>query len=308
MKRRSVVVLCTLAFAVGVAGFSWAAPAQAGPAPGGPPPGSFALSGQAARDFQVPADAVAVRSWHAASGATATRYQQVVDRATVLGAQITVIRDAGGTARSVVGAYFPGLRAKGAVTLSPARARQAVEREIGSGGRWRTQLRLDPATGARFYEVQSLRDDSRPVRWIDAATGGVRKAFDAIVHGDGIGVKGDTKTVDSRPKSGGGFELVSPDERRATYDAGNKQQRGPLMTDADDHWDLLRASWRSPDQRPGVDAHQYADVVDDFYADTFQRDSIDDAGMQIISTVHFANRYCNASRALRTRNSWSTGT
>ncbi len=143
-------------------------------------------------------------------------------------------------------------------------------------------------------EVQSLRDDSRPVRWIDAATGGVRKAFDAIAHGDGIGVKGDIKTVDSRPAAAGGFELVSPDGPRASYDAANKVARGNLMVDADDHWDLTRASWHSPDQRPGVDAHEYADVVDDFYGATFGRDSIDDAGMQIISTVHFANRYCNA--------------
>jgi Zn-dependent metalloprotease len=132
------------------------------------------------------------------------------------------------------------------------------------------------------------------VRWIDASGGAVRKAYDALASGDGTGVKGDSKSVDSRPAAGGGFELASPDGRRSTFDAGGKQVRGTLMVDADDHWNLIQPSFRSPDQRPGVDAHYYADVVDDFYGSTFQRDSIDDNGMPIISTVHFANRYCNA--------------
>ena len=36
----------------------------------------------------------------------------------------------------------------------------------------------------------------------------------------------------------------------------------------------------SPGQAAGVDAHYYANVVDDFYGDTFGRNSIDDTGMQ----------------------------
>jgi hypothetical protein len=43
-----------------------------------------------------------------------------------------------------------------------------------------------------------------------------------------------------------------------------------------------------------VDAHYYAGVVDDFYADVFGRNSLDDQGMQLRSVVHFGRRYCNA--------------
>jgi Zn-dependent metalloprotease len=286
-----VIVLSLLATVIGIG--TSPAGARDGAADGGAG-GSFALSGQAARDFRVPSDAVPVRSWNDASGRAVTRYQQMVDGASVFGGQITVTRDASGANFTAVGAYFPGLRAKNTDSVGATRARGIVEREVGRGGQWRTTLRLDPATASLFYEVQSLRADSRPVRWIDASSGAVRKAFDALAHGDGTGVKGDVKTVDSRPASGGGFELVSPDARRATFDAGNKQVRGTLMVDADDHWDFTQSAFRSPDQRPGVDAHYYADVVDDFYGATFGRDSIDDNGMQIISTVHFANRYCNA--------------
>ena len=290
MRRRLLVVLTVLSLLAVVTGLA-TSPAGAQAAA---PSGSFALSGQEARDFRVPPDVVAARSWTGASGRSVTRYQQMVGGASVFGGQITVTRDASGAIVSAVGAYFPGLQPKNAASIGHAKARGLVEQEIGRGGQWRSTLRIDPATAALFYEVQSLRADSRPVRWIDAGNGAVRKAFDALAEGDGTGVKGDTKTVDSRPASGGGFELVSPDVRRVTFDAGNKQVRGTIMVDADDHWNLTQSAFHSPDQRPGVDAHYYADVVDDFYGSTFGRDSIDDNGMTIISTVHFANRFCNA--------------
>lgn len=285
--RRLVVLIALVSL---VSAIFVTSPATAAPAPSG----SFALSGAAAREFQVPADVVAVRSWTDAHGRTSTRYQQMVSGASVFGGQITVSRDASGAIVSAVGAYFPGLQAKGGPLVGPGNARGIAERDAGPGGQWRTTLRLDPATASLFYEVQSLRGDSRPVRWIDAHSGAIRRSFDALAEGDGLGVKGDTKPVDSRPALNGGFELVSPDGRRVTFDAGNKAVQGLVMVDADDHWNFTRPNWHSPDQRPGVDAHQYADVVDDFYGAVFGRNSIDDEGMTIISTVHFFNRYCNA--------------
>ena len=256
--------------------------------------GSFALSGQAARDFKLPADMVKVRSWKDANGRTTTRYQQVVDKATVFGGQITLTRDAKGAIVTAIGAYFPGLQAKNSAKLSKANARAIAVRQIGKAGHWRTELQIDPTTARLFYEVQSLRSDTRPVRWIDAGNGNVRKSFNAIADGDGIGIKNDEKSVDSRPAANGGFELISADGRRATFDAGGRTVRGLLMLDANDQWDLVKPNYKTPDQRAGVDAHYYAGVVDDFYGDVFGRNSIDDEGMQIISTVHFFNHYCNA--------------
>ncbi len=66
------------------------------------------------------------------------------------------------------------------------------------------------------------------------------------------------------------------------------------MTDPDDVWDADQPQNLSPSQAAGVDAHYYAELVDDFYGDTFGRDSIDDNGMTIISTVHYDVGYCNA--------------
>jgi bacillolysin len=257
------------------------------------PAGSFALRGPQAAGFELPSGMRELYSLSYPGGRSQTRYQQYVGRASVFGGQITIIRDATDTATSVVGAYFPHLAAKNRVTLSAKEARRQVARRIGASGTWSTTLRINPRSARLFYEVSSIRHASRPVRWINAATGATAKAFNALAHGEGLGVKGDTKQLDTI-QDGGVYVLQSADGRQKTYDAGNKQVQGTVMTDADDVWNFTRASWRSPDQRPGVDAHYYAGVVDDFYGDVFARNSIDGEGMQIVSTVHFANRYCNA--------------
>lgn len=161
MGYHRVVVLIVVTLLASVTGLG-TGPAPAGAQAQAPPPsGSFALAGEEARDFDVPADAVAVRSWTDARGRTVTRYQQMVAGASVLGGQITVAREADGTIVSAIGAYFPGLRPKNSASVGQARARGIVEQEIGRGGQWRSTLRLHPATASLFYEVQSLRSDSR---------------------------------------------------------------------------------------------------------------------------------------------------
>ncbi len=129
---------------------------------------------------------------------------------------------------------------------------------------------------------------------VDAGSGAVRKNIDSLAHWSGTGVKGDQKTFSTTASPGGGFQLVSQDGRQATYDSGNKGSRGTIMRDADDQWNLLTPPDASPSQPAGVDAHYYANVVDDFYASVFGRDSIDDNGMQIISSVHVLRNYNNA--------------
>jgi Zn-dependent metalloprotease len=237
-----------------------------------------------------------VKLWSAdrAGGGTQTRYQQVVGDARVLGGQLTVLTDKSGKTDAVIGAYFPGLKAKNSTAVSAAKARDVAAKRVGADGKWSSKLRLDPRDGRLFHEVVNQRADHRWVHWVDAGTGAVKKQYDAATHGTGVGVKGDTKTISTTSVSGT-FLLRSADRRQETYDAGNRAvQPGTLMTDADDRWIYNLPTLTSPSQAPGVDAHYYADVTDDFYLDTFGRNSPDNEGMPMISTVHFANRYCNA--------------
>jgi len=257
------------------------------------PYGSFAYSGQEAADFVLPQDVRQMHTSTFADGRTSTRYQQVVDSATVFGGQITVIQGTSGQADSVIGAYFPGLEAKNSAELSKGQAKKIVTDKIGEGGDFSNELRINPRTGRLFYEVESIRAANRPARWIDAASGNVVKSFDKIASGEGTGVKGDTKTIDTTLNATSGlYDLFTGDLRQKTFDAHNNDTP-TVMTDANDVWDLNRGI-RSPSQPAGVDAHYYANVVDDFYRATFGRNSMDDAGMRIISVVHYGNRYCNA--------------
>ncbi|WP_020386415.1 M4 family metallopeptidase [Kribbella catacumbae] len=256
--------------------------------------GSFTLTGADARAFAVPKDVVKVWSAKLAGGATQTRYQQLVAGAKVFGGQLTVLADKSGRTTAVVGAYFPGLKAKNSTAVTPAGARGVAAKRIGSTGKWSSSLRIDPRDGRMFHEVLNQRLDHRWVHWVDAGSGAVKKQYDAVAHGDGTGVKGDTKTLDTT-RIGSTFFLRSRDLRQETYDAKNKAVLpGTIMTDTDDHWNTNLPNLKSPSQAPGVDAHYYANVTDDFYADSFGRDSLDDNGMQMISTVHVLNRFCNA--------------
>ncbi|MEV0797291.1 M4 family metallopeptidase [Kribbella sp. NPDC050281] len=289
---RSSVLAAIAALALVTAGGSTATAGQVTTTPlrGG----SIALSGADARAFAVPPGMVRLWTAQRADGGTQTRYQQMVGTASVVGGQLTVLTDKSGRTTAVIGAYFPGLKAKNSASVSAASARGAAAQRVGAAGKWSSALRIDPKDGRLFHQVVSQRMDQRWVQWVDASTGAVEKQYDAVAHGDGVGVKGDTKQIDTR-RIGGTFFLRSADGRQETYDAGNKQvQPGTIMTDADDHWNFNKPKLLSPSQAPGVDAHFYANVTDDFYAGVFGRDSLDDNGMPIISTVHFANRYCNA--------------
>jgi len=257
------------------------------------PAGSFSLSGADAASYTVPDGFREVHSTTLPSGQVQTRYQQYVGGASVFGGQITIVKDAAGTQQFVVGAYFPGLTRANAVKVAKAEAKAIVTKAIGTRGHFSSELRIDPRTGRTFWAVDTIRAAQRPVRWVDAGSGKVIRAFNGLTEGTGIGVKGDTKTVDSTfDANANAYQLISADGRQKTLDVQNRLNSPIVMTDADDTWDLLGN--KSPAQQAGVDAHYYANVVDDFYQDTFGRNSIDDQGMQIKSYVHYGSRYCNA--------------
>ncbi|MGE9807414.1 M4 family metallopeptidase [Janibacter sp. G1551] len=270
------------------------------------PSGSFTLTGAEAASFRLPARMTKLRSWSDGDGYTLTRYQQMVGKASVIGGQITIVKDAAGVQTAVIGAYHDGLSAKNSVTLSQsaatkkakdnlaARKLTSAEKSAAKVVKTDAELRFDPTTRTYVYVVDTIARGERPVRWVNASTGSIVKSIDALTEGTGHGVKGDLKTVDSTQRADGSYVMISADGRKQTYDFRNTEDTIVRAVDADDVWDERAPGMVSPDQRPLVDAHYYADVVDDFYLDTFKRDSIDDEGMTLYSLAHFAKDYCNA--------------
>ncbi len=257
--------------------------------------GPLALADDAAAAYRIPADMRQVWSATYPDGTVQTRYQQTVAGADVFGGQVTVLKDATGLQQTVIGAHFATLRPSNAVKLSGADAMATAAKALAPKVAPKSTLKIDPRDGRLFYQVDIRGTDSRRVQWVDATSGSVVKSYDALTTGEGVGVKDDTKTIDTTKNAAGLWQLVTADGRQKTYDAQNGTTRpGVMMTDTDNIWNLKVPLNPSPSQPPGVDAHYYANVIDDFYGDIFHRNSIDNAGMPIISTVHYDKGYCNA--------------
>ncbi|MDM5153402.1 M4 family metallopeptidase [Bacillus sp. DX1.1] len=107
--------------------------------------------------------------------------------------------------------------------------------------------------------------------------------------GTGKGVLGDTKSINTT-LSGSSYYLQ--DNTRGatifTYDAKNRSTLpGTLWVDTDNIFNASRDA-------AAVDAHYYAGVTYDYYKNTFNRNSINNAGAPLKSTVHYGSNYNNA--------------
>ncbi|MEH7457581.1 M4 family metallopeptidase [Bacillus sp. JJ1127] len=166
---------------------------------------------------------------------------------------------------------------------------------------------LDPKPGNYYYFIEA---DSGKVlnkyNTIDHVTGedkspikqdAVRQDAKAVVKpvtgtnkvGTGTGVLGDAKSINTTLS--GSTYYLQDNTRGAqifTYDAKNRSTLpGTLWADTDN---IFNAKYDAA----AVDAHYYAGVTYDYYKNTFNRNSINDAGAPLKSTVHYGSNYNNA--------------
>jgi bacillolysin len=139
---------------------------------------------------------------------------------------------------------------------------------------------LEPYPGRMFY-------------FVNADNGEIVDSYNALesATGTGVGVLGDTKSLNTT-QSNGTYYLIDQTKPMSgtitTYTANNGTTLpGPNVTDADDNFN-------SSSEAPAVDAHYYAGVVYDYYYNTFGRNSYDNNGSTIKSSVHYSTNYNNA--------------
>ena len=142
---------------------------------------------------------------------------------------------------------------------------------------------LDPEPGNYYY-------------FVEADSGKVLDKYNTINHvtgtnkvGTGKGVLGDTKSLNTTLSS---YSYYLQDNTRGakiyTYDAKNRTTLpGTLWRDTDN---IFNAAYDGA----AVDAHYYAGVTYDYYKNTFNRNSYDNAGAALNSTVHYGRSYNNA--------------
>jgi len=180
-------------------------------------------------------------------------------------------------------ARVKGLKIKPSLSMADA---MAVGGKRISGASFTAKLSILPMLdGAKL--VWHLSEQSMDSQWqlfVDAHSGEIVNSYNNIMHGSGTGVLGDSKTLDTS-FNGSSYELLASNNSRKTYTANNGTGLpGSLMTDSDDVWTDGAA----------VDAHHYAGLTLSYFSTKFARNSYDDAGAQVKSTVHYSNNYVNA--------------
>lgn len=134
-----------------------------------------------------------------------------------------------------------------------------------------------------------------PANWVvyvDAVNGNVLDSYNAVADaGSGVGVLGDTKPLNTYLSSGTYYlydttkAMTGVIETRTA--ANSTSLPGNYSVDPDNNFNATS-------QRADVDAHYYAGVVYDYFKNTHNRNSFDNRGATIRSTVHYSRNYNNA--------------
>lgn len=239
-----------------------------------------------------------------------TRWQQTINGVPVYGAMLVVNARQDGSLLSINGETSPALSLDTTPATSAADgASAALDYTVVRSGEARETL-VPLAPQLVVYDARIVTPQTRyqprlawltevvstvgaPVRQIvltDAVTGEVLFTFNKIHSAPWIDP--DTAlAVPSAPSIApviGPRVLGSPD--MATYDGNNLQTLpGTFLCDEADDPCTVGGADTDADA-----AHEFARQTYDFYATKHLRDSLDGAGMQLISTVHYSSGYCNA--------------
>jgi bacillolysin len=81
------------------------------------------------------------------------------------------------------------------------------------------------------------------------------------------------------------IEMLETAKDRVTYDAGNQEELPGQ---------LVGREGEIPNEAGAEAAYNNAGLVYDFYANAFNRDSVDNQGLTLVSTVHYGQNYGNA--------------
>jgi Zn-dependent metalloprotease len=250
-----------------------------------------AFAVQNARALGLTGDLGPARAVAGVGGGSVVRFDQTVGGVPVMGGQVVVDVGASGIVRGALSETLPGAAPATTPSIPAATAvgtaRTVTARALGGDDRglvvappaltvFDPQILGAPGMpGARLAwrtEVtSSLRPDVRQLVVVDAATGMLLLSADLIVEGK-------SRTVcDAQNVLGAGVPCASP--VRSEGEAATGQQDVDL-------------------------AYDYAGRTYDFYSSVLGRDSIDGAGMTIVSTV----RYCENGSPCPLDNAFWNGT
>ncbi|MGM9986945.1 MAG: M4 family metallopeptidase [Bacillaceae bacterium] len=250
-----------------------------------------------------------IKSKKVAQNRTNLHLQQVYNNIPVWGFDQRAEVDANGVLTVVSGTVAPDLdtklKNKKVNTLSSKKAIALAEKDLGFKPSYEVTpsanlvvfLQGDTPIYAYHVKLNFLAPEPGNYHYfIDSNTGKIVNKYNTIhtvtgtnATGTGTGVLGDTKSINTTYSAS---KYYLQDNTRGkgifTYDAKNRTSLpGTLWVDTDNK---LTATY----DRAAVDAHYYAGLTYDYYKSTFNRNSYDNAGAALKSTVHYSRSYNNA--------------
>lgn len=238
-------------------------------------------------------------------GNTHIKTQQMVDGIPVYGNEYIVHFDQKGQVYAVNGSYeYDARQAKFDKTkfIHPNKAVNIATSQFDFQA-----LEVEPTAKLYLYKVENQYIPVYEVRvnflnptpgnwylYIDAVTGNVVNKFNKISNvaatGTGLGVLNDTKNLNLDKVTVSGktqYQLV--DKTRPTTITTYTASNGTSLPGK-----VQYSTTNVINDKAAVDAHYYAGIVYDYYKAKFNRNSLNNSGMPIKSTVHYKSRYNNA--------------
>lgn len=235
----------------------------------------------------------------------------------VYGSDQTVALDKDNNVKAFFGQVIPNLENKNIpATASISEdeavniAKAGIEKEIGKVDNYdgiKKDLYVYEKDGQYYlsYLVKASISKPAPGYWhyfVDATNGNVIEKYNAVDHmaGFGYGVAGN-RTM---------FEMTQDSKTGAFYLFDGTRGKGVHTFDAenmDENWFNLFSQWlgytgeeiesknKFFEDKAAVDAHANAEKVYDYYKKTFNRNSFDNNGAKLISTVHVGDKWNNAA-------------
>jgi bacillolysin len=234
------------------------------------------------------------------------RYQQHYNGIPVFGGVVVMNITPNGGLVSMMGKTAPNLSVSTTPLISQAQAEQSALRAVQAregvaGGTVSSVLNVYdarlvsgmPAASALVWNV-GVVTPNQPVNataLVDAVTGSLIVYYNSVDSHWG-GVVGGSSVASALPLAGDRGNRATPD--MATYDSNNQISGGDFVLPGTFLCDEADISCTGGVDFDADEAHTHARGVFEMYDEVHGRDSLDDAGLQLISSVHVGEGYCNA--------------
>ncbi len=272
----------------------------------------FKLAGNIDKHFNVVGE-----EKDAESGTTHVKLVEKHNNIPVYGSDQTVTLDKENNVKAFFGQVIPNLDDKNIPASASISAEQAetiakadIEKEVGQVKNYdgvKKDLFVYEKDGNYYlaYLVKASVSKPAPGYWhyfVDATNGNVIEKYNAVDHitGFGYGVLGARQSFEiAQDEKTGAFNLFDGKRGQGvhTFNADNMDENLFNLFSQWFGYTGLEVESKSKffDDKAAVDAHVNAGKVYDYYKKTFNRNSFDDKGAKLISSVHVGENWNNAA-------------